>query len=711
MLDGFPTHTRGAAAPPGFFSGSAEACDRAGLACGRCGLWLPMTAMALLACVPAAGAAGTGEEAPVATIVVTAEPPAATESRAPTAFATEIPAEPHAEQVETLADALAESVGVQVRRFGGLGAFSTVSIRGSSSNQVQLYLDGVPLSRARDETVNLSDLPLDSLDHIEVYRGTVPVGFAGGGIGGVVNLVTKPPSATPTTDLAVSYGSFDTRKVTASHSRRVGGVDLLGFVTYLGSQGDFEFLDDNGTPQNPLDDRRTKRRNNAFDSVDALLKAGYTFAGGLRVDLTSETFYKDQGVPGIGSFQSPTASLTQYRALNYLRFERNGLLDGDLDASANLFGVFERQEFTDLGSNGRPTADLGGIRQDRQDDTTLFGADTTARFYRLPKQVLSGFAELSHETFAGSNAAATNAPRNEPDQTRFHATAALQDEIDPLGGRLLVVPTVRYEHLRDDLAATQPDLPAVGSAGTVDHDLWSPSIGAEWRLLSPLSLKGNFGRFQRAPSFSELFGNRGTVRGNPNLKPETGLNFDAGLVARWNGPSWLDELRLQYAYFASDVDDAIVLVQTSPTVFTPRNVGGARIRGHELVLHGGVLRHLGLDLNYTHQDAEDRSDSPLLRGKQLPGRPQNELYTRLELFGPPGRLFYEFNFVSGNFTDAANFNEVPSRDVHTIGFTAYPLDWLAVTFEARNLTDNQISDVGGFPLPGRSFFGTVKLHF
>ena len=373
--------------------------------------------------------------------------------------------------------------------------------------------------------------------------------------------------------------------------------------------------------------------------------------------------------------------------------------------------MFERQEFVDLGSNGRPTADLGGIRQNRQDDTTLFGADTTLRSYRLPKQVLSAFTELSHETFAGSNAAATDAPRNEPDQKRFHAAAALQDEIDPFAGRLLVVPTIRYEHLRDDVKATQPDFPVNGTSGTVDHDLWSPSIGAEWRLLSPLSLKGNFGRFQRAPSFSELFGNRGTVRGNPDLRPETGLNGDIGLVASWSGPPWLDALRLEYAYFASDVDDAIVLVQTSPTVFTPRNVGGARIRGHELVLHGTLLRHLGLDLNYTHQDAEDQSDSPLLRGKQLPGRPQNELYTRLELFGPLGRLFYEFNFVSGNFTDAANFNEVPSRDVHTIGFTARPRDWLAVTFEARNVTDNQISDVGGFPLPGRSFFGTVKVHF
>jgi len=36
---------------------------------------------------------------------------------------------------------------------------------------------------------------------------------------------------------------------------------------------------------------------------------------------------------------------------------------------------------------------------------------------------------------------------------------------------------------------------------------------------------------------------------------------------------------------------------------------------------------------------------------------------------------------------------------------------LTVGLEVRNLTSNQISDVSGFPLPGRALFGTVTVKF
>src|SRR5205814_7238542 len=101
------------------------------------------------------------EPATMAPVTVTAPRIPPTEAQAPTAFSTVVDTAEHTAQMETAADVLAETVGVQVRRFGGLGAFSTLSIRGSAANQVQIYMDGIPLSRARNETVNVADLPLD----------------------------------------------------------------------------------------------------------------------------------------------------------------------------------------------------------------------------------------------------------------------------------------------------------------------------------------------------------------------------------------------------------------------------------------------------------------------------------------------------------------------------------------------------------------------
>ena len=67
-----------------------------------------------------------------------------------------------------LADLVARVEGVHVNSYGGLGAFSTATIRGSSSSQVQVVLDGVPLTSARDGMTNLGLIPLQVLDHARV---------------------------------------------------------------------------------------------------------------------------------------------------------------------------------------------------------------------------------------------------------------------------------------------------------------------------------------------------------------------------------------------------------------------------------------------------------------------------------------------------------------------------------------------------------------
>jgi iron complex outermembrane receptor protein len=243
----------------------------------------------------------------VETVVVTGTAPSTPDRIAPTTFATVIDASEHAAEFETVTDALAESVGIQVRRYGGLGAFSTISIRGSASNQVQIYLDGIPLSRAQNETVNLADLPIDSVDHIEVYRGMVPVTFGIAAPGGVVNLVTKPATVEPSAEIAAGYGSFDTRKVVASYSQQVHGVGVFAHASYLGSQGDFSFEED-ATPAVPGGKKSLTRKNNEFDSVNALVKGSYEISSRTAVDIGSEAFYKHQGIPGptgVFSFPSP----------------------------------------------------------------------------------------------------------------------------------------------------------------------------------------------------------------------------------------------------------------------------------------------------------------------------------------------------------------------------------------------------------------------
>src|SRR3989449_9009126 len=160
--------------------------------------------MLVLALVPPASGARAADDptaqaeappapqGPVETVEVrgAAEGPAALDS---TAFATVIRAEDFAGRVTSVPELLREAVGVQVRGLGG--EYATVSIRGSTAEQVVVYLDGVPLNRALGGAVNLADLPLGQVESIEVYRGFTPAGVPAASVrgGGPV----PPPPAGP----------------------------------------------------------------------------------------------------------------------------------------------------------------------------------------------------------------------------------------------------------------------------------------------------------------------------------------------------------------------------------------------------------------------------------------------------------------------------------------------------------------------------------
>lgn len=664
-----------------------------------------ITACALFAFTVTATSARADSESPgdVETIVVPGEAVPPVQLHAPTTFATVLDTELYADHVKTVSDALAESVGTQVRRFGGLGAFSTVSIRGSSAKQVRIYLDGVPLSRASNETVNLGDLPIDSLERIEVYRGQTPAGFGVGGIGGVVNLITAKPSAEPTTDFRTAYGSFNTAKLVASHSRRAGGFEVLGHASYLHSDGDFTFEERSTRPGAPPDPVETVRRNNELDSVDTLVKVGRDIGSDIRFDFTSETFFKDQGVPGLGRTQSDTASLRELRSLNYATLVRRNLFDRPLDLTTRLFGVFQRTDFMDR------EGDLFGIKQDVTNDSTSLGASIDIRDDASIWHKPAVFLDVSRDGFVSRD---EFRPVEEgPEQRRLRASAVLQEEFIPWQDRIRLIPTLRYEFLHDTFGPFEGQLGREDIPRTsTDRSLWGPSFGAQLRVTDWLWLNGNIGHYERAPNLDELFGNRGFVQGNVKLKPEQSLNRDVGFRLVWCDFPVVDEISLEYAYFNNDVDDLIVLVQLSQQVFRPENIGGARLRGHEAGLHLSLLEHLSIDANYTRQDARNLSEAPSQRNKQLPGRPRDELYLRTALDLGPFTLSYELNHIAKNYLDRVNFRAVDSRDLHALGFAYRPTAWLRLGVEARNVTDEQAEDVAGFPLPGRSFFGSIKIN-
>ena len=236
----------------------------------------------------------------------------------------------------------------------------------------------------------------------------------------------------------------------------------------------------------------------------------------------------------------------------------------------------------------------------------------------------------------------------------------------------------------------------------------TPSAGLRIVAAGWLTIKGNWGRHYRLPSFYEMFGNSGTVTGSPGLEPERGTNRDIGIVCSAARLWKVERPRLEAVYLDNELEDLILFFQNSQQTVKPRNIGSASIRGLELSLSGVVAGALRLSANYTRLDSRDTSPIPYYEGNELPARPGHEASLSTELFSRRWSVTWEFHYMSSNYLDRANMYPSGERRIHdlVIAFRS-PERGFSVSIEGHNLGDERVYDVSGFPLPGRTLFATI----
>jgi iron complex outermembrane receptor protein len=632
---------------------------------------------------------------------------------------------------DALPELLARTAGVTVRSLGGLGQFSAISLRGSSAQQVGVFLDGVPIGGGSSGVVNLADLPLDTLRGLVVYRGLVPAAYGGAAIGGAVDLGSDLRCAQDRRRFtaALGVGSFAAREARAGASvplaprRRGPCLDVR--VGYAGARGDFRFYNIGETPQNPADDRDDRRANNHYDRVLAQL-AVHGARGPWRYAAQHLLLWKGQGVPGMATgAQATRSALDTVVGRTVVRVRRD--LDdarrpGQVELVAGL--AADRARYRD------PLGEVGLAVDDQRTRTVDLYASPRVHLHTWRGASLSALFDARHEwtrveQFAWAGAAGDARRR------RLTTGAGLQLDQRLFGDRLYLQPVLRLDVVRSRFAVP----PGAGEQDDQGRDHldvgFSPRMGARVALTDTLALRASGGRYFRPPAPIELFGDRGFVAGNEGLRPERGTGIDAGLTLDTRGPVAL------YAHAAGFVvwsEDLIQWQQSGPRL-RPVNLDDARVAGLE---SAADLRVLGGDLalraNYTLLAPINRSSDPSTRGRQLPGRPRHELLvqgsighvwkarsTELE-----PRLVYTLEHAARTFLDPSGRFEVPRRTLHGLAAELHVARRVHLACEVRNLLDLRttlwrppvagapalpvpVSDFFFYPLPGTSLWASLRL--
>jgi iron complex outermembrane receptor protein len=595
------------------------------------------------------------------------------------------------ERQASLPELLEQTAGVEISSYGGLGSYSVASVRGSSAAQVLVLLDGIPLNQAFGGGVNLGNIPLNNVERIEVFRGNVPVRYHTSALGGVINIVTREPAGESAVKSEAGIGSFGTHYESLFLTRTCERWSHAWSGVLSGTRGDFRYTDDNGTTKT--------RRNNKNKALNLTWKAEFNGGPSERILITNNYFNKAEGVPGLGISQSQTASLSTQRHLTNVRLERDNYLFGHTNFAAELQVSWMRQGFWD------PFDEVGAGSQDNNNTSRRLGLLTELSGEPVRNHFVTLVMQWSRERFSSFD---TLDPRPVNGiSERKTLTTSLEDQISLYNDRLLLTPSVRWETYENNFAPDPFDPLGIGGARSTDDDLVSGYMGARYKLNNTVTLRANGGRFHRMPSIYELFGDRGNIVGNSTLAPEQGNNYDAGAA--------LDTMQLadtpgrfEVSYFQKEVKNLITFIQNTQRTARATNIGRAEIKGVEAALTLDPSLRWSLAANYTWQDTVDDSSVAFWRGNQLPGRHENQFNMHIKnRFGAGHSWYYQVSRDNGNFLDRANLKPVSPRNIQTLGLNLETVLG-SINIEAKNFGNEQVSDIVGYPLPGKAIYVSIK---
>jgi outer membrane cobalamin receptor len=615
--------------------------------------------------------------------------------RMPTASVTDLRAGDANRALESLSEVLSASAGVRVTQYGGLGSFSTLSLRGAPAGQVSVFLDGVPLTSAAHGVVNLADLPVTAVERVEVYRGLAPLGFGAATPGGAVNLVTAETPGVRT--LRAAAGSFGAREARGTHGGARGALSWLAHAGWQGADGDYRFFDDNDTRYNAADDAWATRINSRYDAGTALARLAWAPRPGLAVSARGELFRKAQGVPGRGANQAPNPRLAFARDL--------GALEAALAPADALPGVTLRAHAQRERSRFRDREGQLGLGLQDTDDRFLdrgFGVDAASPAGWRWLTASAGLAARREDARPSPPTLGQPVP---PPSRRDTESAHAGFELHVADDALLVHAARRWDRQHDHLRATL----VAGQAYALDQarEQDAPQAGARLRLPRGFEARANWSRSSRAPEFLELFGNQGDVLGNPRLVPERGESWDAG--GAWRGRAGALEAALEWTAFASHLRQLIVFLPASQRSARPGNLGAAEIRGDELSWRA-AWRGLALSGARTRTSALQTDPASLYYGRRIPQRAEHETYARLDARSGPWAASLDVLDQGDSFLDPINFRRTPARTLVGASLSR-AFGRARVTLEGKNLGDRHAEDVGGYPLPGRSVFVACDARF
>ncbi len=585
------------------------------------------------------------------------------------------------QQIHAAGDVLRQVPGVVVEQSGSAGTQTDVSIRGSTSAQTLILMDGVDVDSGATGGFDMADVTSDDLDRIEVVRGAGGALYGSSAIGGVVNLITREGSG----PLKLSYDGEGGNRATQRQSLVFDGAE--GRLAYSGALSYFSTT-------------AFRPRNASFDNLSGVARVDY--------HLTPDTKFT-----GFARYIRSNVSLVNFS--NFLTpvdpnaHQRNEFM---------LYNGVVTHQFSDR-LDGRLSAFF--VRNDLRINDTPFPANLTAQRDRVPDETRGTNMELHYKWGEGIRSLAGFDFKD-----RWVRSADLFETVDPPAQFFTSFHARRQEYagyLEQEGRLFNGMMLLTGGVRVDGNSEFGIEVSPSWAVAIPLerwglTLRGSYSEGFRAPSFNELFF---PDFGNPKLNPEISSEYDGGITKTFG-----ETASFTATYFSRRVHSLIVAepCTTFPGCVEAANAGRVDTQGVELVPAVQLMRGLAFSGNLTAIDETHVSSSPEIRPLRVPKYAAFALltYAHKSLWkmddAVSANLAYYFvgdrddiDQTTATIQNNAAYNRFDLTMAYDAGIRYGRIRGEEVYVRVQNLLDRHYNEVIGFPSPQVNFVAGVKVDF
>ncbi len=595
-----------------------------------------------------------------------------------------------------LSDVLSDQTGVQIRQSGGLGSYSSVSVRGSTARQVQVVVDGMLLNDPVTGGVDMGKLGLHDISRIQVYPSGAPAQFAQAGIGGVVVMETLGKDIEDSTRINLGTGSFDTYKMGLFNSGSHENFYYWVSLDRQSSDNDFEYPNSREW-FNPNDGADTKRRNADYEQDAVSTKLGWEINNTSKLNALIQYNDNEQNVPSIQNWRNNKALLTNETLRTQLHYQQQGWMDGQIHSSHRLIWTDTSERYNNkTGLVGLGTTDV-------YTDTDQLGLVNTLTWL-LGNHTLSAAIDIAQYSYKQHDKLGTDLP-DKRERLQIASTLSHQWLSDDSRWRSQI--SLRQYRINDDSDESLGNGSVTKTSSTDRYNSWQ--LGLSHYFADNWEVSAGLARQVRVPTLQELYGQQGLFVGNDELEAEESLNYEITLRT---DQGWG---HVEVTGFYRNLDPAVSAIYDARGVGRYVNLSG-EIYGAEIDASWRIYDWWELYGNATLQESENTDDSVSDRYEhRLPGVYHESFVAGSRWHIRPFRFDISYSHDDKLYYDAANRLAADTRTLVNAS-ASWTKIWAnhsksEISLELRNMTDEIYQDFSRFPGPGRGWFVNVKHSF